>query len=139
MLKSHFINHVTRTIRDRRCHGSRSDSIIQQVAFKFENWHSDSKERGIIICTLQRIGRLSMQGWHRYGILIKQKLYNFTTNMLEAYLSTQFFSSSAFMISKTHLVAQKPRERQLNTKCAVTKVPFFVFFPSLCYDHYVEH
>ena len=41
--------------------------------------------------------------------IIKQKPYNLTTNMLKAYLSTKASSLSAFMISKTHRVAQKPR------------------------------
>ena len=44
-----------------------------------------------------------------YAIL-KQKLYNFTTNMLKAYLSSQASSLSAFVISKTHMVARKPHE-----------------------------
>ena len=35
------------------------------------------------------------------------------------------------MINKTHIVAQKPRGRQLNAKFAVAEVPFFVFFLSL--------
>ena len=39
----------------------------------------------------------------------KQKLCNLTTNMLKAYLIVQFVS--AFMISKTHIVAQKPHGR----------------------------
>ena len=58
---------------------------------------------------------------------LKQKPYNFTTNTLKAYLSTQASYLSAFVISKIHIVAQKP-------KCAVVKVPFFVFF-FLCSDH----
>ena len=47
---------------------------------------------------------------------LKQKLYNFATYMLKAYLSTQPSSLSAFIVSKTHTVAQKPREKQLNAK-----------------------
>ena len=35
------------------------------------------------------------------------------------------------MISKTHICGQKPRGRQLNSKCGMAKVPFFVFFLSL--------
>jgi len=45
-----------------------------------------------------------------------QYIHNFTTNTLKAYLSTQPPSLSAFMISKTHIVAQKLRGRQLNAK-----------------------
>ena len=57
-----------------------------------------------------------------YAIL-KQKPYNFTTNTLKAYLSSQASSLSAFMISKTHISGQKPRGRKLNAK-----VSFFVVF-----------
>ena len=42
--------------------------------------------------------------------------YNFTINMLTAYLSAQSSSLSAFMISKTRIVAQMSRGRQLNAK-----------------------
>ena len=49
-----------------------------------------------------------------YAIL-KQKPYNFTSNALKANLSTQASSLSAFLISKTHIVTQKPCGRQLNT------------------------
>ena len=48
---------------------------------------------------------------------LKQKPYNFTTNMLNAYLSPQPSSLSAFMIIKTHIAAQKSHRRQL-AKCA---------------------
>ena len=49
--------------------------------------------------------------------ILKQKLYNFTTNTLKAYLAPMQSSSlSAFMISKTHTVGRKPRRRQLNAK-----------------------
>ena len=48
---------------------------------------------------------------------LKQKPYNFTTNMLNAYLSPQPSSLSAFMIIKTHTAAQKSHGRQL-AKCA---------------------
>ena len=44
------------------------------------------------------------------------KPYNFTTNMLKAYLSTQPSSLSAIMINKNHIVTQKPHGRQLR-KC----------------------
>ena len=47
---------------------------------------------------------------------LSKKLYSFTTNMLKAYLSTQTSSLSAFMTSKTHIVAQKPHGLQLNAK-----------------------
>ena len=40
--------------------------------------------------------------------ILKQKLYNFATNVLKSYLSIQPFSFSGFMISKTYIVAQKP-------------------------------
>ena len=36
--------------------------------------------------------------------------------MLKAYLSTKPFSLSAFMISKTHIIAQNPHRKQLNAK-----------------------
>ena len=65
-----------------------------------------------------------------YAIL-KQKPYNFTTNTLKAYLSVQTSSLSAFVISKTHISGQKPRGGQLNTKCVVAKVPFFVFVQTI--------
>ena len=44
----------------------------------------------------------------------KQKPYNFTTNTLKAYLSTQDSTSSALVISMTHISGQKPRGRQLS-------------------------
>ena len=56
-------------------------------------------------------------------------------NTLKAYiLSAQSSSFSAFVISKTHVSAQKPRGRQLNKKkCTVAKVKFFIFFvTALC-------
>ena len=55
-----------------------------------------------------------------YAVL-KQKPYNFTTNTLKAYLSTQASSLSAFVISKTHIVAQKSHRRQLNVKVCGSK------------------
>ena len=45
-----------------------------------------------------------------YAIL-KQNPYNISTNTLKAYLSAKPSSLSAFMISKTHIGAQEPRER----------------------------
>ena len=48
-------------------------------------------------------------------------------------LSTQPSSLSAFMISKTHIVAQKPHGIQLNAKCAVVHVPYILsLFRPLC-------
>ena len=52
----------------------------------------------------------------QYMQYFKEKPYNFTTNTLKAYLSTYSSSLSPFMISKTHISAQKPRGRQLNAK-----------------------
>ena len=48
--------------------------------------------------------------------------------MQKPYSSIQASSLSAFVISKTHINGQKLRERQLNAKCAIAKVSFFVFF-----------
>ena len=56
---------------------------------------------------------------------LKQKSYNFTTNTLKAYLSTQASSLSAFVISKTHISGQKPRGRQLNAKVCGSKSAIF--------------
>ena len=56
----------------------------------------------------------------------KQKLYNFTTDTLKAYLSVQASSLRAFVISKTHIVAQMLRGRQLNTKVCGNKSAIFV-------------
>ena len=57
----------------------------------------------------------------------KQKPYKFTTNTLKAYLnaSAQPSSLSAIMISKTHIVAQRPRGRQLNAKVCSSESAFF--------------
>ena len=64
--------------------------------------------------------------------MFKQKQYNFTTNTLKAYLSAQP-SSFAFMISKTHIVAQKPRGRQVNTKvCDIESAIFSFLLRPLC-------
>ena len=50
-----------------------------------------------------------------------------TKNMLKAYLSTQPSSVSAFMISKTHIVAQIPCKRQLNAKpCGIESAIFVI-------------
>ena len=64
-----------------------------------------------------------------------QKPYNLTTNTLKAYLSTQPgqpSSLSAFIVSKSHRIDQKPRTRQLNAKCAVVKVPKTFFQDIFC-------
>ena len=63
-----------------------------------------------------------------------QKPYNFTTlmNTLKAYLSAQASSLSAFVISKTHIVAQKPRGRQLNAKVCGSESAIFVI-PGIIY------
>ena len=50
--------------------------------------------------------------------------------MLKAYLSVKSSSLNAFVISKTHIVAQKLPGRQLNTKVCGSKVPFLLFFLS---------
>ena len=46
--------------------------------------------------------------------------------MVKAYISTLPSSLSAFMIRKTHISAQKPRGRQLNTKVCSSKSAIFV-------------
>ena len=51
--------------------------------------------------------------------------------MLKAYLSTQPSSLSAFMISKTHITAQKPRGRQLNAKVCCSESAIFLILLSL--------
>ena len=57
-----------------------------------------------------------------YAIL-KQKLL---LHYKYAYLSAQASPLSAFMIRKTHIVAQKPRGKQLNAKVySVVKLPKF--------------
>ena len=62
---------------------------------------------------------------------------NFTTYTLKAYLSTQPSSLSAFMISKTHIVDQKPCRRQLNAKvCGCDNAIFVIFLVKL--DHCVQ-
>ena len=60
--------------------------------------------------------------------ILKQKPYNFITNTLKAYLSTQTSSLSAFMISKTHIHVngQKLRSRQLNAKVCGSESAFFL-------------
>ena len=52
--------------------------------------------------------------------------------MLEAYLSAQASSLSAFVINKTHIVAQKPCRRHLNAKVCGSKG---AIFGNLCSDH----
>ena len=61
----------------------------------------------------------------QYMQYLKQKPYNFTTNTQKAYLSIQASSLSAFVISKTHISGQKPRERQLNAKVCDSKSAIF--------------
>ena len=58
--------------------------------------------------------------------LDRESIYNFTTNTLKAYLSTQASSLRAFVISKTHISGQKPRGRQLNKKVCGSKSAIFV-------------
>jgi len=53
--------------------------------------------------------------------------------MLKAYLSAWSSSLSAFMISKTHISAQKPCGRQLNAKVWGSKSAFLS-----CSDHFVK-
>ena len=49
--------------------------------------------------------------------------------VLKAYLSSQPSSLSYFMISKAHVVTQKPCKRQLNTKvCGIAEVQFISFY-----------
>jgi len=72
-----------------------------------------------VLCILpshanQRVGRL-------YVRMAQMCNVNVTTNMLKAYLSSQPSSLSAFMISKTHIVAQKQCGRQLNTRACDSK------------------
>ena len=50
---------------------------------------------------------------------------NFTTNTLNAYLSTQASPLSAFVISKTHISGQTPCGRQLNTKVCGSESAIF--------------
>ena len=64
-----------------------------------------------------------------------QKPYNVNTNTLKAYLSAQASSLNAFVISKTHNVAQKLRGRQLNAKVCGRKSVIFrssLFRPRTC-------
>ena len=67
----------------------------------------------------------------QYMQYLRQKPYNFTTgiNTLKAYLSAQMSSLSAFVISKTDIVAQKSCGRQLSTKvCGIESAQFFVLY-----------
>ena len=50
--------------------------------------------------------------------------------MLKAYLSTQPSSLSAFMISKTHITAQKPHGRQLNAEVCCRESAIFLILLS---------
>ena len=83
--------------------------------------------------TLNRSGLVVSESVDHVGMvptcIYEQKTYNFTMkNVLKAYLSAQASSLSAFVISKTHIVAQKPHGRQPSTKVCGSKVPFFLFF-----------
>ena len=51
---------------------------------------------------------------------------NFTTNTLKTYLSALSSSLSAFMISKTHISAQKIRGRQLNAEVCGSESAIFL-------------
>ena len=48
--------------------------------------------------------------------------------MLKAYLSVKASPLSAFVISKAHIVAQKPCGRQLNAKVCGNRSAIFVFY-----------
>ena len=50
-----------------------------------------------------------------------------TSNTLRCCLSAQPFSLSAFVMSKTYIVAQKPHEKQLNVKVFHSKSATFFF------------
>ena len=62
-----------------------------------------------------------------YAVL-KPKLYNFASN---TYLSTKPLFFSTFMISKMHIVAKKPRKRQLNASESAILVILSLLWP-LC-------
>ena len=62
--------------------------------------------------------------------ILKQKPYNFTTNMLKAYLTTQPSSFRASMINNTNTLSQKPCGRQLNTKVYGSKKAIFLVLSS---------
>ena len=83
----------------------------------------------LVLYISESVDSLCRNGVDRPAIyaVLKQKPYNLTTNTLKAYLSAQPSSLSAFMISKTYVVAQKPRRRQLMQKCVVAKLPFIIF------------
>ena len=57
--------------------------------------------------------------------LSKSRITSPQINMQKAYLSAQASSLSGSVISKTHIVAQKPLERQLNTKVCGSKSVIF--------------
>ena len=80
-----------------------------------------------------------MKGWHGCVMhtILKQKWYNFTTNTLKAYLGARPSSLSAFMISKTHIVAQTPCGRQLNAKVCSSESVIFPILSILSYDHFM--
>ena len=58
-------------------------------------------------------------------------VYNFATNMLKAHLSFQASSFSVFVISNTHIVAQKSCGRQLNAKVCGSRSAIFRILLSL--------
>ena len=100
------------------------------------------KVRVLNLSWYQRVGRLYVGMARTRNFLFflqyfEQKPYSFTTNTLKAYLSAQPFSLSAFLISKTHIVVQKPHRRQLNAKVCGSKsaiyaiLSFFLLSP-LC-------
>ena len=85
------------------------------------------------LCIRESVDSLCRDGADaQYMQYLLQKPYNVTTNTLNAYLSIQPSSLRAFMISKTHTVSQKQRERQLNTRVCGSKSAIFLI---LCSDH----
>ena len=55
-----------------------------------------------------------------------QYMQYLSKSCITAYLSVQASSLSALVVSKTHIVAQKLRRRQLNTKVCGSKSVIFV-------------
>ena len=58
------------------------------------------------MCMYQRVGRLSMQGWHRHDTptFPYKTAQNSQTRQLQALLDTYMYSTSAFVPTKTHEV-----------------------------------
>ena len=81
--------------------------------------------------TYQRVGRFSMEGWHRHAIyaIHKQKLYNFTTNTLKAYFKRPgfLFECLCDQQDSTYKWPKATRKTAKRKKWLVAKVPFFVF------------